>query len=55
VHELPQQWNKIIKVLRQNPEWQRSSTGDAEYQKYQRQVMDWLLNDESDATGSKRN
>ena len=53
-HQLPQQWNKVINVLRQNPAWQRSSTGDAEYQKYQSQVVDWLLTDQSDAQEGKR-
>ena len=48
-HVLPPQWDKVIKVLRQNPEWRHSSTGDAEYQKYQGQVMGWLLTDESGA------
>ena len=49
VHALPQQWDKVIKVLRQNPEWQHLSTTDAEYQRLQSQVMGWLLSDESDA------
>jgi len=48
-HALPQQWDKVIKVLRQNPEWQHLSTTDAEYQRLQSQVMGWLLSDESDA------
>ena len=47
VHVLPQQWDKVIKVLRQNPEWQHLSTTDAEYQKLQSQVMVWLLSNES--------
>lgn len=45
-HVLPKRWDKVIKVLRQNPEWQRFSSTDAEYQKLQRQVIHWLLNDE---------
>ena len=49
VHVLPQQWDKVIKILRQHPEWQHSSTTDAEYQKLQSQVMDWLISDERDA------
>jgi hypothetical protein len=42
---LPDQWNKAIKTLRQNPEWQHPSTTDADYQKLQAQVIDWLLID----------
>ena len=48
-HVLPQQWDKVIKVLRQNPDWLQFSTTDAEYQKLQSQVIGWLLSDESDA------
>jgi hypothetical protein len=47
-HALPEQWDKVIKVLRQNPEWQNYSTTDAEYQKLQNQVMDWLLSEDGD-------
>ncbi len=42
-HSLPEQWNQAIKILRQNPEWQYSSSTDAEYQQLERQVIDWLL------------
>jgi len=48
VHALPQRWDKVIKALRQNPEWQHSSSTDAEYQKLQSQIMAWLLSDKSD-------
>jgi hypothetical protein len=45
-HSLPRLWTKVIKTLRQNPEWRQSSPSDAEYQKLQDQVIDWLLVDE---------
>ena len=43
---LPERWDKVIKVLRQNPDWQHTSAADAEYQKLQEQVMSWLLSEE---------
>ena len=48
-HSLPGRWHQVIKVLRQHPEWQHTSSTDAEYQKLQAQVIDWLLSDEIDA------
>lgn len=47
-HSLPGRWYKVLSVLRQNPQWQYSSSTDAEYQELQAQVIDWLLNDEKD-------
>ncbi|MBN1379593.1 MAG: GTPase/DUF3482 domain-containing protein [Gammaproteobacteria bacterium] len=43
-HSLPRQWGKVIKVLRQHPEWQQSSSTEAEYMKLQNQIVDWLRN-----------
>jgi hypothetical protein len=48
VHVLPQRWAEVIKVLRQNPEWQYFSTTDAEYRQLQSLVINWLLSDGSD-------
>ncbi len=48
-HSLPKQWFKVLKVLRQNPQWQYPSSTDEEYQELQTQVIDWLLNDEKDS------
>ena len=45
---LPERWDKVLKVLRQNPEWQHYSTTDAEYQKLQNLVIGWLFSDKSD-------
>ncbi|MFV9616792.1 MAG: GTPase/DUF3482 domain-containing protein [Gammaproteobacteria bacterium] len=45
-HSLPGRWNKVLKVLRQNPQWQDTSSSDTEYQALQIQLIDWLLNDE---------
>jgi GTPase SAR1 family protein len=42
-HALPEQWNSVIKTLRQNPEWQKGSLMDVEYQALQTRVVDWLL------------
>ena len=42
-HSLPRRWDKVIKVLRQNPQWQHASSNDVEYQKLQTKVIDWLL------------
>ncbi|NNJ98663.1 MAG: GTPase/DUF3482 domain-containing protein [Gammaproteobacteria bacterium] len=44
---LPKQWHKLIKELRQHPEWLGTLTTDAEYQKLQQQMLDWLTNDEN--------
>jgi len=49
-YALPKRWDKVIKVMRQHPEWQHSSSTDAEYQKLQSLVMGWLLSNESDGT-----
>ena len=42
-HSLPEQWYETIKILRQNPEWQYTSSAGDEYQKLELQVIDWLL------------
>ncbi len=47
-HRLPKRWHKVIKVLRQHPEWQHVSPSDVEYQQLQVQVIDWLISDEID-------
>lgn len=44
---LPKQWHKLIKELRQHPEWLGTLTTDAEYQKLQQQMVDWLTNDDN--------
>lgn len=41
-HSLPGLWAKVIKVLRQNPEWQYAASTGTEYRKLQAQVVDWL-------------
>jgi GTPase Era involved in 16S rRNA processing len=46
-HSLPRGWYKVIKVLRQHPEWQQPSSSDVDYQTLQDRVIDWLINDES--------
>ena len=45
-HSLPKRWYKVLKVLRQNPQWQHASSTDTEYQELQSQVIDWLLIDD---------
>jgi hypothetical protein len=41
--KLPEQWSKVIRVLRQNPHWQQSpSTGD-DFSELQALVTGWLL------------
>ncbi len=47
-HSLPKRWYKVLKVLRQNPEWQYNSSTDVEYQKSQAQVIDWLLSEKKE-------
>jgi GTPase Era involved in 16S rRNA processing len=44
---LPKQWHKLIKELRQHPEWLGTLTTDAEYQKLQQQMVDWLTHDDN--------
>ena len=48
-HSLPKQWSQTIRFLRQNPEWQYTSSADEEYQKLQAQVIGWLLTDKKDS------
>jgi GTPase Era involved in 16S rRNA processing len=45
-HSLPKQWSKVIKILRQNPQWQYSSTTDEQYQDLQNQVIGWLMSED---------
>lgn len=45
-HVLPGQWHKVIKVLRQNPEWQHVPTSDEDYLQIQNEVVDWLTSDD---------
>jgi len=44
-HALPKNWGKVIKALRQNPEWQRHSSTSTEYRQLQTEVTDWLTVD----------
>ncbi len=45
-HSLPKRWHKVIKILRQNPEWQYSSSPSVEHQQLQAEVIEWLTSDE---------
>ncbi len=45
-HSLPKQWSKVVKDIRQHPEWQQATASDSEYQKVKKQIMDWLIYDE---------
>jgi len=45
-HSLPGRWYKVLKMLRQHPQWQYSSSTDEEYLDLQAQVIGWLLRDE---------
>jgi len=47
-HALPKRWHKVVKVLRQNPEWQHKRSSSLEYQQLQTDVIDWLTSDEKD-------
>ncbi len=48
-HSLSKSWYKVLKVLRQYPEWQNTSSTDAEYEKLQTQVIGWLLSEKKDS------
>jgi hypothetical protein len=45
-HSLPKGWDKAIKLLRHNPQWQHASAGNAEYHALQGQIIGWLLEDD---------
>jgi small GTP-binding protein len=47
-HSLPRRWTKVIKVLRQNPEWQHTVSNGTEYQKLQTRIINWLSGVEID-------
>lgn len=47
-HALPKRWNKVVTVLRQNPEWLHNPSSSLEYQQLQTEVIDWLTSDEKD-------
>jgi small GTP-binding protein len=47
---LPKKWNRVLKTLRQNPQWQNASSDDGEYLKIQETISGWLLNDGSDSS-----
>lgn len=47
-HALPKRWHKVVRVLRQNPEWHHNASSGAEYQQLQTEVIDWLISDEKD-------
>ncbi len=51
VHALPAGWQKVIKTLRQHPQWQQVPTDNVEYQALQAQVIDWLIHDETRSPG----
>lgn len=46
-HALPKRWLKVIKIFRQNPNWQKNASTSSEYESAKRLVMEWLLNQES--------
>jgi len=46
-HLLPEQWHKVLNLLRQNPEWQHAPSDDAEYQVLQTQIIGWLMSGEN--------
>jgi Domain of unknown function (DUF3482)/50S ribosome-binding GTPase len=45
---LPTQWQNVMKVLRQNPEWQHISPSGKDYLESQNQIISWLLYNSSD-------
>jgi len=45
-HTLPRRWHKVIKILRQNPEWRHNSSSSVEHQQLQAEVIAWLTSDE---------
>jgi flagellar biosynthesis chaperone FliJ len=47
-HALPERWHKVVKILRQNPEWQHNVSSSAEHQQLQNDVIDWLTGDEQE-------
>ncbi len=49
-HALPKRWHRVVKVLRQNPDWQHGSPSNTEYHQIQTKVIAWLTSDEK--TGS---
>jgi len=44
-HALPKHWDRVIKTLRQNPEWQHHSSTSTEYRQAQAEVTGWLTGD----------
>jgi len=44
-HALPKNWDKLVKTLRQNPEWQHHSSTSTEYRQLQAEVTGWLTAD----------
>ena len=42
-YSLPARWPKVIKTLRQHPNWKEERSQDAEYQDLQSEVVGWLL------------
>lgn len=47
---LPKNWSHVLKILRQNPQWQ-TATDDDDYHKLQHRVVGWLMGDQRDTTG----
>jgi small GTP-binding protein len=45
---LPKKWSHVLKLLRQNPQWQQAAPDDDDYLKLQAVVLDWLLNNDHD-------
>ena len=48
-HSLSKSWYKVLKVLRQHPEWQNTPSSDEEYEKLQTQVIDLLLSEKKES------
>jgi small GTP-binding protein len=53
-NSLPKKWGYVLKILRQNPQWQNASSDDDEYLKLQEMISGWLLNDERDISVKKK-
>jgi len=46
-HALPKRWHTVVKILRQNPDWQHNSSSNVERQALQTEVIQWLTNDKN--------
>ncbi|HHJ36403.1 MAG TPA: DUF3482 domain-containing protein [Gammaproteobacteria bacterium] len=45
-HALPKRWHKVVKVLRQKPEWQHDASSSEAYLQLQAEIVEWLTTDE---------